>query len=182
MLMVKGSPHENMYQVPFKNDMSGPLVSENLIGVVHDHFATFHLDMDIDGTDNSFVKVNLVKEETYPGQSPRKSYLKAERRVAKREEDARIKLNIYDPSEFHVVNPSKMSRLGNPSGYKVVPGANAASLLDLDDPPQIRGAFTNNQIWVTQYNRTEQWAGGLLVYQSKGEDTLDVWSKRYITR
>lgn len=146
MLMVKGSPHENMYQVPFKNDMSGPLVSENLIGVVHDHFATFHLDMDIDGTDNSFVKVNLVKEETYPGQSPRKSYLKAERRVAKREEDARVKLNIYDPSEFHVVNPSKMSRLGNPSGYKVVPGANAASLLDLDDPPQIRGAFTNNQV------------------------------------
>ncbi|XP_058212045.1 amine oxidase [copper-containing] gamma 2-like isoform X1 [Rhododendron vialii] len=178
MLMVKGSPHENMYQVPYKNDMSGPLVSENLIGVVHDHFVTFHLDMDIDGTDNSFVKVNLVKEETYPGQSPRKSYLKAERRVAKREEDARVKLNIYDPSEFHVVNPSKMSRLGNPSGYKVVPGANAASLLDLDDPPQIRGAFTNNQIWVTQYNRTEQWAGGLLVYQSKGEDTLDVWSKR----
>lgn len=178
MLMVKGSPHENMYQVPRKNDMSGPLVSENVIGVVHDHFVTFHLDMDIDGTDNSFVKVNLVKEETYPGQSPRKSYLKAKRRTAKSEDEARIKLNIYDPSEFHLVNPSKMSRLGNPSGYKVIPGGNAASLLDLNDPPQIRGAFTNNQIWVTQYNSTEQWAGGLLVYQSKGEDTLDVWSKR----
>ncbi|KAL7188702.1 hypothetical protein ACSBR1_038545 [Camellia fascicularis] len=178
MLMVKGSSYKNMHQMPNTNDMSGPFVSENAIGVVHDHFITFHLDMDIDGTDNSFVKVDLVKEETLPGQSPRKSYLKAKRHVAKTEDEARIKLKLYDPSEFHLVNPSKMSRLGNPSGYKVVPGGTAASLLDLNDPPQIRAAFTNNQIWVTRYNRTEQWAGGLLVYQSRGEDTLAVWSER----
>ncbi|KAK3041049.1 hypothetical protein RJ639_026846 [Escallonia herrerae] len=176
MLMVKGSPYENAYQVPNREDMSGPMVSENAIGVVHDHFMTFHLDMDIDGYNNSFAKVNLVKEETLPGQSPRKSYLKAKRHVAKTESDAQIKLKLYDPSEFHIVNPSRLSRLGNPTGYKIVPGGNAASLLDLHDPPQIRGAFTNNQIWVTPYNRSAQWAGGLLVYQSKGEDTLAVWS------
>ncbi|KAK9276175.1 hypothetical protein L1049_005706 [Liquidambar formosana] len=179
MLMVKGTPYQNVYQVPQdQNDMTGSLVSENVIGVVHDHFITFHLDMDIDGSNNSFVEVNLVKEETLPGESPRKSYLKAKRNVAKTENDARIKLKLYDPSEFHVVNPSRRSRLGNPAGYKVVPAGNAASLLDLHDPPQLRGAFTNNQIWVTPYNKTEQWAGGLLAYQSKGEDTLAVWSER----
>ncbi|CAK9144271.1 unnamed protein product [Ilex paraguariensis] len=178
MLMVKGTPYENVYQVPISKEISGSLVSENVIGVVHDHFITFHIDMDIDGPNNSFVEVNLVKEETLPGESPRKSYLKAKRHVAMMEEDARIKLKLYDPSEFHLVNPSRRSRLGNPAGYKVVPSGTAASLLDLNDPPQIRSAFTNNQIWVTPYNRTEQWAGGLLVYQSKGEDTLAVWSER----
>lgn len=178
MLMVKGTPYENVYQVPNKDDMTGPLVSENVIGVVHDHFVTFHLDMDIDSANNSFVKVNLVKEETLPGQSPRKSYLKAKRHIARTEEDAQIKLKLYDPSEFHVVNPSRRSRLGNPTGYKVVPGGTAASLLDLDDPPQMRAAFTNNQIWVTPYDRAEQWAGGLLTCQSKGDDTLAVWSAR----
>ncbi|GFZ06961.1 copper amine oxidase family protein [Actinidia rufa] len=155
MLMVKGSPYENLQQVSKKNDMTGPLVSENVIGVVHDHFITFHLDMDIDGVDNSFVKVNLEKKKTATGQSPRKSYLKAKRHVVEREEDARIKLKLSYPTEFHLVNPLKQSRLGNPTGYKVVPGGNAASLLDLDDPPQIRAAFTNNQIWVTRYDRTE---------------------------
>jgi primary-amine oxidase len=179
MLMVKGTPYDNINQVANKENMSGPLVSENLIGVVHDHFVTFHLDMDIDGTNNSFVQVNLVKEDTSPpGSSPRKSYLKAKRHVAKKENDAKIKFKLYDPSEFHVINPSYTSRLGNPSGYKLVPGATAASLLDLLDPPQIRAAFTNNQIWVTPYNRNEQWAGGLMVYQSKGDDTLAVWSSR----
>ncbi|XP_059657447.1 amine oxidase [copper-containing] gamma 1-like [Cornus florida] len=178
MLMVKGTSYENVNQVPNEYEMTGPLVSENVIGVVHDHYITFHLDMDIDGSNNSFAKVNLVKEKTVPGQSPRKSYLKAKRNVAKTEDDARIKLKLYDPSEFHVVNPSQRSRLGNPTGYKVVPGATAASLLDLQDPPQLRSAFTNNQIWVTLYNRSEYWAGGLLTYQSKGEDTLAVWSER----
>lgn len=178
MLMVKGTPLENIHQAPNQDDMSGTLVSENVIGVVHDHFITFHLDLDIDNTDNSFVKVNLVKEETLPGQSPRKSYLKAKRNVAATENDAKIKLKLYDPSEFHVINPLKRSRLGNSAGYKIVPSGTAASLLDLQDPPQLRSAFTNNQIWVTPYNRTEQWAGGLFVYQSKGEDTLAVWSDR----
>ncbi|KAF5202645.1 Primary amine oxidase [Thalictrum thalictroides] len=178
MLMVKGTHNQNLDQAQDGQNMSGTLVSENLIGVVHDHFIIFHLDMDIDGSDNSFVNVHLKKQEASPGESPRKSYLKVQREVAKTEKDAQIKFKLYDPSEYHVVNPNKKSRVGNPVGYKVVPGGNAASLLDLHDPPQIRGAFTNNQIWVTSYNRSEEWAGGLLVYQGKGEDTLAVWSER----
>ncbi|KAF5176157.1 Primary amine oxidase, partial [Thalictrum thalictroides] len=178
MLMVKGTPYQNLDQVMDGQNMSGTLVSENLIGVVHDHFITFHLDMDIDGSDNSFVNVHLEKQETSPGESPRKSYLKVKREVAKTEKDAQIKFKLYDPSEYHVVNPNKNSKVGNSVGYKVVPGGNAATLLDLHDPPQIRAAFTNNQIWVTPYNRSEEWAGGLLVYQGKGEDTLAVWSDR----
>lgn len=149
ILLLKGTPHENIHQ-GFDDDISGgPLVSENVIGVVHDHFITFHLDMDIDGVNNSFVEVNLEKQRTSKGQSPRKSYLKAKRHIAKTEKDAQIKLNLYHPSEFHVINPSSRSRLGNPAGYKLVPGATAASLLDHDDPPQIRGAFTNNQVHLT---------------------------------
>ncbi|XP_026380457.1 primary amine oxidase-like [Papaver somniferum] len=178
MLMVKGTYYNNADQIPEEENTSGPLVSENLIGVVHDHFVTFHLDMDIDEPDNSFVKVHLVKEETVPGESPRKSFLRTKKHVIKSEKDAQIKFKLYDPSEFHVVNPSQKSKIGNPSGYKVVPAGTAASLLDHNDPPQHRSAFTDNQIWVTPYNRSEQWAGGLLVYQGKGEDTLAVWSDR----
>ncbi|XP_068669644.1 amine oxidase [copper-containing] gamma 2-like [Aristolochia californica] len=178
ILMVKGTPHDNMNQVPPEEEMYGTLLSENVVGVIHDHYITFYLDMDIDGTDNSFIKVNLVKEKTSPEESPRRSVLKAKRQVAKTEKEAQIKFKLYDPAEFHVVNPSRKSRVGNPVGYKIVPAGTAASILDAQDPPQFRGAFTNNQIWVTAYNRSEEWAGGLFVYQSKGEDTLAVWSDR----
>ena len=178
--MVKGTPYENMNQVPVQEYLYGTLLSENVIGVIHDHYITFYLDMDVDGSDNSFVKVNIQKQETAPGESPRRSYLKAKRNVAKTEKDAQVKLKLYDPSEFHVINPSKKTRVGNPVGYKVVPGGTAASLLDHEDAPQKRGAFTNNQIWVTPYNKSEQWAGGLFVSQSHGEDTLATWSERSV--
>ncbi|XP_077235571.1 amine oxidase [copper-containing] gamma 2-like [Tasmannia lanceolata] len=178
MMLVRGTPYKNLNQVPDSEDLHGTLVSDNVIGVIHDHFITFYLDMDVDGSNNSFVQFNLQKEDTTPGESPRRSYMKVKRNVAKTEKDAQIKFKLYDPSEYHVINPSERSSIGNPTGYKVVPGGTAASLLDLSDPPQIRAAFTNNQIWVTQYNRDEEWAGGLFVYQGKGEDTLAVWSER----
>ncbi|OWM71857.1 primary amine oxidase-like [Punica granatum] len=178
ILMVKGSPYSNLNDVPGQENLYGTILSENIIGVIHDHYITFHLDMDIDGSDNSFVKVDIKKERTSLEESPRRSYLKAVRNVAKTEKDAQVKLKLYDPSEFHVINPNKKTRVGNPVGYKVVPAGTAASLLDLDDPPQRRGAFTNNQIWVTPYNRTEQWAGGFFVCQSQGEDTLAAWSEK----
>lgn len=177
--MVKGSPYVNLNQVPGEEELYGTLLSENVIGVIHDHFINFYLDMDVDGTENSFVQVNIEKQMTAgAGDTPRASILKATRKVAKTEEEAKIKFKLYEPAEFHVINPSKKTRVGNPVGYKVVAAGTAASLLDHGDPPQKRGAFTNNQIWVTPYNRSELWAGGLLVSQSKGDDTLAVWSER----
>lgn len=148
--MIKATPNE--YAVNKDNEGFEPLVSENAIGVVHDHYITFYLDMDVDGVNNSFVNIDLVKEEQVdnksPKSTPRKSIYKPYKKVAKMEDEAKIILSLVDPSEFHVVNPSKLSRLGNPSGYKIVPTATAASLLDLDDPPQIRSAFTNNQVLI----------------------------------
>lgn len=146
MLLVKGTPYRNTSQVPEDEDIYGTLLSENIIGVVHDHFITFYLDMDIDGQSNSFVKAHMVKQETSPGESPRKSYMKVVKNAARTEKEAQIKLKLSDPSEFHVVNPSRTSKVGNPTGYKLVPSATAASLLDRDDPPQLRSAFTNNQV------------------------------------
>ncbi|KAJ1257056.1 hypothetical protein BS78_K230200 [Paspalum vaginatum] len=178
ILMVKGTTYSHMNQARENEDMHGTLLSENVIGVIHDHYVTFRLDMDVDGAENSFVRVEMARQETAPGESPRKSYLKATRHVARTEKDAQVRLKLYEPAEFHVVNPTKKTRVGNPVGYKVVPAGTAASLLDPEDPPQKRGAFTNNQIWVTPYNKSEEWAGGLFVYQSRGEDTLATWSER----
>lgn len=177
IVIVKGTSYVNMNQVKENEELYGTLLSDNIIGVVHDHYINFYLDMDIDGSDNSFVNVHLQREYTN-GNSPRRSYMKVNKTVAKTEKEAQIKLKLSDPSEFHVINPNKKTKVGNPVGYKVVPAGTAASLLDPADPPQVRSAFTNNQIWVTRYNKSEQWSGGLFAYQSHGEDTLQVWSDR----
>ena len=96
---------------------------------------TFYLDMDIDGIDNSFVQAKMARQTVKNGPTPRKSFWKAEKHIAQTEKDAQIKLSLYQPSEFHVINPSKKTNIGNTVGYKLVPRATAAIFLDHDDPP-----------------------------------------------
>lgn len=128
------------------NDMHGTLISENTIAVIHDHFLAFHMDLDVDGPNNSFVQGKLVRYSEPVEVSPRRSYWSVDKHVAKTEEEARIQFSLDHPSEFYVVNPAKKTRLGNQVSYRVVPGSSISSLLDPRLSPQTRAAFTNNQV------------------------------------
>lgn len=111
------------------------------IAVNHDHFLIYHIDLDVDGEANSFVKNNFVTKKVRDPSIPRKSYWNVVSETAKIESDARIHLGLK-PSDQVVVNPDKRTKLGNPIGYRLIPGSVASPLLVEDDYPQIRGAFT----------------------------------------
>ncbi|OIW05392.1 hypothetical protein TanjilG_28857 [Lupinus angustifolius] len=175
ILGIKGTPYTHVDQI--KGDAFGTLLAENTIGVHHDHYLTYYLDLDIDGEDNSFVKTNLETVKITDESSPRKSYWTVVHETAKTEADARIKLGLK-PSELVVINPNKETKPGNKLGYRLFPGTVAHPLLLSDDYPQIRGAFTNYNVFVTPYNKSEKWAGGLYSDQGRGDDTLNVWSLR----
>ncbi|CAJ1931865.1 unnamed protein product [Sphenostylis stenocarpa] len=160
-----------------KDEQHGVLVAEHSIGVYHDHYYIYHLDFDIDGVDNSFVKTNLKTVEVSDHSSKRKSYWTTSSEIVKTESDAKTKLG-FSPSELVVVNPNKKTSTGNEVGYRLIPNAAVHPLLTDDDYPQTRGAFSNYNVWVTPYNKTEKWAGGLYVDQSRGDDTLAVWTKQ----
>ncbi|GLT99661.1 hypothetical protein SLE2022_170850 [Rubroshorea leprosula] len=175
ILEVKAVNQTHTTQI--KDDEHGTLVAENSIAVSHDHFLTYYFDLDIDGTANSFVRTGLVtKHVTEPG-VPRKSYWTAVTETLKTESNARIRLG-REPFDFAIVNPNKKTKPGNPIGYRLIPGSVSSPIMFPDDYPQVRGAFTNYNVWVTPYNKSEKWAGGKYVDQSHGDDTLAVWSQR----
>eukprot|EP00250_Pteridium_aquilinum_P021489 c25142_g1_i1 orf=155-2326(+) len=179
ILMAKGTAHEHVDNAEKANEvLYGTMVAERTVGVIHDHFVTFYLDLDVDGTDNTFVQNKMVRREVPKGMSPRKSYWGVEKLVAKTEKDAKIKITTRSPADYTVINSKKTTKVGNPVSYKIVAGKPVGSLLALDDFPQIRAAFLNNQMWVTPYNRSEEYAGGLMAYQSHGDDTLASWTTR----
>ena len=97
--------------------------------------------------------------------------------TAKIESDARIQFGLKQ-AELVVVNPNKKTNVGNNVGYRLILGSVAQPLMSYSDYLQIWGAFTNNHVWVTLYNKSEKWAGGLYVDQSQGDDTLADWSLR----
>ncbi|KAF7838295.1 primary amine oxidase [Senna tora] len=175
MLEIKAVDIKHIDEI--KEDQHGSLVSENSIGIYHDHFYIYHLDLDIDGEENSFVKTNLKGVRVTDGSSKRKSYWTTETQTLKKESDAKIKLGL-SPAELVAVNPNKTTSIGNHVGYRLLPASVAHPILSEDDYPQVRGAFTNYDVWVTPYNRTEKWAGGLYVDQSRGQDTLAVWTQQ----
>ncbi|KAL7220465.1 hypothetical protein ACSBR2_013362 [Camellia fascicularis] len=175
ILEVKGVSYTHTDQI--KEDGHGTLVADNTIGVYHDHFLTFHLDLDVDGETNSFIKHKLETRRVANNISPRKSYWTVVSETVKTELDARIQLGLKQ-EELVMVNPKKKTKLGNPIGYRLFPGSAVTSLMLKDDYPQIRAAFTNYNVWVTPYNKSEKWAGGVFVDQSQGDDTLAVWTLR----
>ena len=162
---AKASTYTHKKQV--KEDIYGTLVTENTIAINHDHYITCYLDLDIDGEKNSFVKGKMKTMRT-DGSTPRKSYWTMIREPVKTELDARTWTD--KPAELLIVNPNRI--LVNQVGYRLVLGPATIPLLLEDDYPQIRGAFSNYNVWITQYNRSERWASGLYVDRSHGDDTL----------
>lgn len=159
-----------------QDGLYGRFVSENTVAPDHDHFFSFRLDFDVDGTANSFVRDKLVVKKL-PADSLRKSLWVAEPETAKTEEQAKVRMNMEHPEVWRVVNPNVKSPLGYPVGYELMAGENAMSLLLPEDYPQKRAGFTDYHVWVTPYRENERYAAGDYPAQSKGGDGLPAWTK-----
>lgn len=155
----------------------GQLVAKNILGVNHDHFFSFRLDMDVDGQNNSFMIHRLVEKEL-PAGSPRKSIWVTEPSIAGKERDAMMDIHLEKPSMWIFVNPNVKGPLGHPTGYEIMPGATATSLLSPDDGAQKVGAFSAHQLWVTPYSAEELYAAGTYPSSSTGEDGLAAWTRK----
>ncbi|GMN46672.1 hypothetical protein TIFTF001_015844 [Ficus carica] len=177
ILSTRAVPYSHIDQI--KEDVYGSLVAENTIGTHHDHFLNYYLDLDVDGEANSFLKTNLVTKRVRDKISPRKSYWTVVKKTARTESEARVDhMAGFGSSEYVVINPNKETKVGNNIGYRLIPMSAARPLLSDDDYPQIRAAFTKYKMWVTPYNKSEKWAGGTFVDQSRGDDNLAVWTAR----
>jgi len=155
----------------------GQLVAKSTLGVDHDHFFSFRLDLDVDGLQNSLLIHRLVPKALL-ADSPRKSIWVNEPHIAAHESDAMMNIDFEKPSMWMFINPNVLGPLGHPVGYEIMPGVTAASILSPDDGVQKVGAFSEHQLWVTPYRSNELYAAGTYPNSSTGDDGLAAWAQQ----
>lgn len=168
-----------------KNAPGGPVQFGNLVApgtdaVNHDHFFSFRLDLDVDGEKNAFMDDKLVQykipanKETYG----RHVIWAMQPTMPATESQAMEDVSMQHPSMWRFVSSDKKGPLGQATGYAIMPGVTAATLLPADEWPTKRAGFANHQLWVTPYEPSERFAAGTYVSGSRGTDGLEAWTKK----
>jgi primary-amine oxidase len=146
----------------------GTLIAPNLVGVNHDHFMSFRVDLDVDGQANRLVVDKFARREL--ANNPlRRSIWQVEREVVPTEGALD---SMHDPAWYRVESVGRDNAMGNPTSFQLAPGHSDVSILDPDEPQQQRAAFSGAALWVTKYNPDETFAAGLYPNQNRRVEGL----------
>jgi primary-amine oxidase len=149
----------------------GTLVAPNLVGVNHDHFMSFRVDMDVDGQENRLVLDKFVKRKL-TNNPLRRSLWQVERSVV----GAETALDsMHDPMWYRVESGRRHNAMGNPTSYQLVPDHSDLSILDPDEPQQQRASFSGASLWATRYNPNEMFAAGVYPNQNRNVEGLPLF-------
>ena len=153
----------------------GTLVAPGLNAMVHQHFFNMRLDLDIDGLANGVDEV--WTEALPPGpDNPHGNAFSPRRRRFARELEARRRVDTASARWWEIVNPSILHRLGEPIGYRLLPGETTFAFAQPDAPVSKRAAFIREHLWVTPYRHDERYAAGEYPNLHPGGAGLPEWT------
>ena len=154
----------------------GTLVAPQLNAHIHQHFFNFRLDMDVDGGSNTAFEVNTVAEPLGP-ENPHGNAFYAKATPLRTEHEAQRVIDPMSGRYWIISNPSVKNALGNPVGYKLMPGENILPFADPSASIMKRAGFMQKHLWVTPYTRDETSATGPYPNQHPGGAGLPEYTK-----
>jgi primary-amine oxidase len=149
----------NGAEQPGERPRWGELVAPQVYAPIHQHFFNVRLDMTVDGLANSVYEVNTVAEPPGP-ENPHHNAFRAEATLLASEAQAQRLIDPLAGRYWKIVNPSVRNRLGEPVGYKLVPGENIGFFAGADAQVTRRAGFMTRHLWVTRYHPAERYAAG----------------------
>jgi primary-amine oxidase len=153
------------------------MVAPQLAAPLHQHLFNVRLDVEVDSDTNSVYESDVVPTPLGPDNPWGNAFEAVLTPLRSEAEGARL----ADPAKsrtWKIVNPSSTNRLGEPVGYKLVPGATPTLLADTASSVGRRAAFATRNLWVTRYSPEERRAAGDYPNQHVGGDGLAKWTAR----
>jgi primary-amine oxidase len=115
--------------------------------------------MMVDGLENSVHEVNSEAVPLGPA-NPHGNAWVAKRTLLARESAAQRLVDPLAGRYWVVTNPGVTNSLGQPVGYKLVPGENVGTFAHPDSSIARRAGFMTRHLWVTRYDPAELFAAG----------------------
>lgn len=162
--------------MPGETSKYGTLIAPQLNAPIHQHFFNVRLDMNLDGENNSVYEVN-TQAEPIGVDNPHGNAFYADATLLSTESEAQRIIDPLSGRYWKIVNPSVHNSLGQPVGYKLVPGDNILPFLHQDSSIIKRAGYLTKHLWVTPYDATEKYPAGDYPNQHIGGEGLPEWTK-----
>ncbi len=154
----------------------GTVVAPQTLAAHHQHFFSVRLDMAVDGDRNSVLEVETEPAPKGPA-NPYGNAFRPRRTLLRSESQAQRLIDPLTGRHWLVINPNVTNALGQPVGYKLVPGGNVVPFAHEDSSFIRRAAFTTRHLWVTPFAPGERFPAGEYPNQHPGGAGLPEWTK-----
>ena len=162
---VKGVLSQTIADPTAAQDTSvGTLIAPYRVGVNHDHYFSYRIDMDVDGTDNHFDRLKL-RAIQQPASAPRRGIWGLVPQRVGTEKQAQTKMAADKPALLVFSSGQRTNKMGYPSAYQLIM-PNIKPLVTQFDEVFKRAYFVQNNLWVTRFKRDEIFASGMQINQS----------------
>ena len=162
--------------MPGEDPKYGTLVAPQLNAPIHQHFFNVRLDMCIDGENNSVYEVN-TEAEPLGETNPHGNAFFAKSTPLTTELAAQRIIDPFSGRYWKITNPSSLNGLGQPVGYKLMPGDNILPFAHPEASVMKRAGFMNKHLWVTPYSPEQMYSTGDYPNQHPGDEGITKWTK-----
>lgn len=145
----------------------GTMVDTRTYAPYHQHFLIARLDLDVDGADGNTV--HTVESAPGDGLALRQT---ATPLPTEGGQDYR-----WETQRAWKVTGATRNHVGEPTAYKLVPGAALPHLFQDDHPLLHEAGALRHTLWVTPYDREERWPCGDFPNQSTTPGGLPAWTE-----
>lgn len=160
---------------PGEKSPYGTLIAPQLYAPNHQHFFNMRLDVDLDGVANSVYQLDFVADPSGP-LNPEENAFRSKATLLASERQACASLNLETARTWKIVNPDRLNAVGDPVGYRFLPGDNCFPFASKKAWWRKRAGFVDHHVWVTPFAEGERHAAGDYPNQSQGGEGLPTWT------
>lgn len=170
IVLAKATAAESVQELDRRSNY-GSLVAKNILGITHQHYFNFRLDLDIDGQANEVMEMSLQSFEKDEA-NPLGNAFKGVETMLETESKAVQDIDTETSRSWMMTSTTQRNTLGAPTSYMLMPTSNAFFQPGMDADITNKAGFATHHFWVTRYKGNELYGAGWYPNQGRSSQGL----------